>query len=188
MCRLLWVCRLLWGRSREIAPMLLKLTTLPGDGIGPEVVDQAVRVVEEVARAFGHQLSITRKPIGGAALVASKNPLPDDTLQACLSSSAVLLGAVGGLSTRLHDFYSRPLHRVSVRGYDHLVALDPPPSQAGEDLLTRAPCHERAGFAHLVWGPAEVEFALDVAAARLDLRAALAEVYRDSVARHGESS
>ena len=88
--------------------MLLKLTTLPGDGIGPEVVDQAVRVVEEVARAFGHQLSITRKPIGGAALVASKNPLPDDTLQACLSSSAVLLGAVGGPSFDSFPAHLRP--------------------------------------------------------------------------------
>ncbi|HEV2730771.1 MAG TPA: 3-isopropylmalate dehydrogenase [Terriglobales bacterium] len=88
--------------------MLLKLTTLTGDGIGPEVVDQAVRVVEEVARAFGHQLSITQKPIGGAALVASKNPLPDDTLQACLSSSAVLLGAVGGPSFDSFPAHLRP--------------------------------------------------------------------------------
>jgi 3-isopropylmalate dehydrogenase len=98
----------LGGHSRKITPMLLKLTTLPGDGIGPEVVDQAVRVLEEVARAFGHQLSITRKPIGGAALLASKNPLPDDTLQACLSSSAVLLGAVGGPSFDSFPAHLRP--------------------------------------------------------------------------------
>jgi 3-isopropylmalate dehydrogenase len=88
--------------------MLLKLTTLPGDGIGPEVVDQAVRVLKEVARAFGHQLSITQKPIGGAALAASNSPLPDDTLQACLSSSAVLLGAVGGPSFDSFPTHLRP--------------------------------------------------------------------------------
>ena len=78
--------------------MRLNLTVLPGDGIGPEVIERAVRVLEAVAKAFGHQLSFTQKPIGGVALLTAKNPLPDDTLQACLSSSAVLLGAVGGPS------------------------------------------------------------------------------------------
>src|SRR5450755_2576031 len=76
--------------------MLIKVTVLPGDGIGPEVTDQAVRVLEEVAAVFGHQLACARKDIGGAALKISKDPLPSDTLQACLSSGAVLLGAVGG--------------------------------------------------------------------------------------------
>src|SRR6202011_4710600 len=76
--------------------MLLKLTILPGDGIGPEVTDQAVLVLEALADTFGHQLQLHRKNIGGAALTASNDPLPADTLQACLSSSAVLLGAVGG--------------------------------------------------------------------------------------------
>jgi len=76
--------------------MLLNLTILPGDGIGPEVADQAVLVLEALAEIFGHQLQLHRKNIGGAALTASNDPLPADTLQACLSSSAVLLGAVGG--------------------------------------------------------------------------------------------
>ena len=86
--------------------MLLNLTILPGDGIGPEVTDEAVRVLELVAETFGHQLGLTRKNIGGAALVASKDPLPADTLQACLSSGAVLLGAVGGPA---FDEYPRDL-------------------------------------------------------------------------------
>jgi 3-isopropylmalate dehydrogenase len=76
--------------------MLLKITLLPGDGIGPEVTAEAVRILETVAEVFGHQFSLTRKDIGGAGLVSSNNPLPNDTLQACLSSGAVLLGAVGG--------------------------------------------------------------------------------------------
>src|SRR5438876_7981263 len=88
--------------------MHLNLTVLPGDGIGPEVVDQAVRVLEEVAQAFGHQLGITQKPIGGAALLTSKDPLPNDTLQACLSSAAVLLGAVGGPSFDSFPAHLRP--------------------------------------------------------------------------------
>jgi 3-isopropylmalate dehydrogenase len=76
--------------------MRLNLTALPGDGVGPEVTDEALRVLETIAEVFGHQFNITRKPIGGAALLASKDPLPADTLQACLGSGAVLLGAVGG--------------------------------------------------------------------------------------------
>ena len=76
--------------------MLLNITALPGDGVGPEVTDEAIRALETVAEVFSHQLSITRKPVGGAALLSSKDPLPADTLQACLASGAVLLGAVGG--------------------------------------------------------------------------------------------
>jgi 3-isopropylmalate dehydrogenase len=75
--------------------MLLNLTILPGDGIGPEVTDQAVLVLRVVAESFGHQLQLQTKNIGGAALAASDDPLPADTVQACLSSSAVLMGAVG---------------------------------------------------------------------------------------------
>lgn len=75
--------------------MLLKITVLPGDGIGPEVTEQAVRVLQSVAEIFGHQLELQHKLIGGAALTASNDPLPPDTKQACLASSAVLLGAVG---------------------------------------------------------------------------------------------
>ena len=76
--------------------MLLKITTLPGDGIGPEVTAQAVAVLRATAQAFGHELRVTEKNVGGAALVASNDPLPQDTIEACLTSDAILLGAVGG--------------------------------------------------------------------------------------------
>ena len=75
--------------------MLLNLTVVGGDGIGPEVTEQAIGVLEAVAAGFGHELKLTRKNIGGAALAASDDPLPPDTLEACLSAGAVLLGAVG---------------------------------------------------------------------------------------------
>ncbi len=88
--------------------MNLKLTILPGDGIGPEVTDEAVRVLETVAGTFGHSLSVTRKEIGGAAYLSSKNPLPDDTVEACLASGAVLLGAVGGPSFDALPKHLRP--------------------------------------------------------------------------------
>ncbi len=76
--------------------MLLPITTLPGDGIGPEVTEQAVCVLRSVAEGFGHELKVTEKNVGGAALVACNDPLPADTIQTCLVSGAVLLGAVGG--------------------------------------------------------------------------------------------
>lgn len=75
--------------------MLLNLTVLPGDGIGPEVTEQAVLVLQAVAGVFGHQVQLREQLIGGAALAVANDPLPADTIQACLASSAVLLGAVG---------------------------------------------------------------------------------------------
>jgi 3-isopropylmalate dehydrogenase len=88
--------------------MLLNLTALPGDGVGPEVTDEAVRVLETIAEVFGHQIHVTRKAVGGAALLSSKDPLPPDTLQACLASGAVLLGAVGGPSFDGFPSHLRP--------------------------------------------------------------------------------
>jgi 3-isopropylmalate dehydrogenase len=72
------------------------IAVLPGDGIGPEVTTQAVRVLEAVGRRWRHNLSIRPGLIGGAAIDASGNPLPDDTLALCDKATAVLLGAVGG--------------------------------------------------------------------------------------------
>jgi 3-isopropylmalate dehydrogenase len=74
----------------------LRVTSLPGDGIGPEVTHQAIRVLEVVAAGFGHTLELDEKDVGGAALTASGDPLPEITIQSCLRSQAVLLGAVGG--------------------------------------------------------------------------------------------
>jgi len=88
--------------------MLLNLTVLPGDGIGPEVTQQAVLVLQAIADAFGHQLQLQHKNIGGAALAAANDPLPPDTLHACLSSSAVLLGAVGNPAYDHYPNHLRP--------------------------------------------------------------------------------
>jgi 3-isopropylmalate dehydrogenase len=76
--------------------MLLKIAILPGDGIGPEVIDEAVRILEAIAARFGHELNLAKKDVGGAGLTSSHDPLPQDTLQTCLASGGVLLGAVGG--------------------------------------------------------------------------------------------
>ncbi len=88
--------------------MQINITTLPGDGIGPEVTREAVRVLEACAAKFAHQLKITEKNAGGVALLASNDPLPKDTLDACLSSGAVLLGAVGGPDFDKYPGHLRP--------------------------------------------------------------------------------
>ena len=75
--------------------MQATIALLPGDGIGPEVIDAAARVLDRVAAAFGHELALARYRIGGAALRAGEPPLPDATRAACVAADAVLLGAVG---------------------------------------------------------------------------------------------
>jgi 3-isopropylmalate dehydrogenase len=76
--------------------MDLNITVLPGDGIGPEVTAEAVKVICFVAEKFDHQLQTRELAFGGTALDRFGEPLPEATLRACLSSRAVLLGAVGG--------------------------------------------------------------------------------------------
>ncbi|MGD1076736.1 MAG: 3-isopropylmalate dehydrogenase [Candidatus Sulfotelmatobacter sp.] len=88
--------------------MLLNLSILPGDGIGPEVTEQAVLVLQAMADDFGHQLQLQHKAIGGAALTVANDPLPADTVQACLASSAVLLGAVGSPAFDHNPGHLRP--------------------------------------------------------------------------------
>jgi len=88
--------------------VLLNLTIVAGDGIGPEVTDEAIRVLEAIARGFDHELKLTREDIGGAALAASNDPLPPDTLDACIHAGAVLLGAVGSPAYDKNPPHLRP--------------------------------------------------------------------------------
>ena len=76
--------------------MNLKILVTAGDGIGPEVTNEAVAVLREVATLGGHTFDFESKRIGGVAIVQDGTPLPAETLAAALNSDAVLLGAVGG--------------------------------------------------------------------------------------------
>ncbi len=76
--------------------MKARITLLPGDGIGPEIIDAARQVLEAVAKKYGHTFSFSTHLIGGIAIDETGVPLPDDTIVACRSADAVLLGAVGG--------------------------------------------------------------------------------------------
>ena len=72
------------------------LVLLPGDGIGPEVVAEAEHVLEVVSEKFGHRFQTRRWPMGGNAIDSHGDPLPAETLAACRTCDAILLGAVGG--------------------------------------------------------------------------------------------
>ena len=75
--------------------MKLKIAILAGDGIGPEVTREAQTILNAVAEAGGHDIVFTEALIGGVAITAQGTPLPQATIDACLDSDAVLLGAVG---------------------------------------------------------------------------------------------
>lgn len=76
--------------------MNANIVVLPGDGIGPEVTAEGVRVLQRVAEQFGHHFEFEEHLMGGCAIDATGSPLPEKTLQACRAAQAVLLGAVGG--------------------------------------------------------------------------------------------
>ena len=73
-----------------------KIALIRGDGIGPEIVSSAVRVLDKIASVFNHDFTFVEAPMGGNAIDTFGEPLPQSTIDTCLSSDAVLLGAVGG--------------------------------------------------------------------------------------------
>lgn len=76
--------------------MSKKIIVLPGDGIGPEIIKSAVRVLEIVADKYGHSFEFEQHEIGGAAYDKHGEPLTDETINACMDADAILLGAIGG--------------------------------------------------------------------------------------------
>jgi 3-isopropylmalate dehydrogenase len=71
------------------------ITVIEGDGIGPEVTRQAIRVLNAVAQQFGHEFTYNYCLMGAVAIDKTGNPLPDETIEACLNSDAILFGAIG---------------------------------------------------------------------------------------------
>jgi 3-isopropylmalate dehydrogenase len=73
-----------------------KIATIPGDGIGPEIVVETIKVLEKIGQLFGHTFEFTEVLAGGIAIDKTGEPLPAETIEVCKNSDAVLLGAVGG--------------------------------------------------------------------------------------------
>ncbi len=76
--------------------MQSRIVVFPGDGIGPEVTAEAIKVLRAVAGMRGHVFAFSEMPFGSSAIEQTGRPLPDDTLAACRDADAILLGAVGG--------------------------------------------------------------------------------------------
>jgi 3-isopropylmalate dehydrogenase len=76
--------------------MSYNIAVIPGDGIGPEVIGETIRVLDAAAKKFGFELNYTQYLAGGCAIDTKGKPLPEETLKGALESDAVLLGAVGG--------------------------------------------------------------------------------------------
>src|SRR5258706_1143309 len=83
--------------------MQLKIVVLPGDGVGPEVTEQAVFVLREIANIRGHNFQFSEHDAGGMAIERWGSPLPTPTLDACVGADAGLLGADGS-----PEFQDRP--------------------------------------------------------------------------------
>ncbi|MDR2809455.1 MAG: 3-isopropylmalate dehydrogenase [Tannerellaceae bacterium] len=75
--------------------MKLHIALLPGDGIGPEIIQQGRKVIRAVANRFGHELHEREALVGAAAIDATGNPYPDETHRLCMESDAVFFGAIG---------------------------------------------------------------------------------------------
>ncbi|HEX3012497.1 MAG TPA: 3-isopropylmalate dehydrogenase [Syntrophomonadaceae bacterium] len=87
---------------------MYKIAVLPGDGIGVEIVPEAIKALKAIGERFGHEFQFTEALIGGAAYDAVGHPLPDETLELCQKSDAVLLGAIGGPQYDTLPIHLRP--------------------------------------------------------------------------------
>jgi len=84
------------------------ITILPGDGIGPEVARSGKEILQLIANKYNHNFKFEEKHIGGSAIDNCSSPLPQETIDACKDSNAVVLGAVGGPKYEKLDFESQP--------------------------------------------------------------------------------
>lgn len=76
--------------------MKFRIATIPGDGIGPEVIEQAILALKRIGERYGHDFVFTKLQAGGSAYDLTGEPLPEETVEICKKSDSVLLGAVGG--------------------------------------------------------------------------------------------
>lgn len=87
--------------------MDFNISVIRGDGIGPEIVGEAIRVLDAIAKKYGHQFNYTEVLMGGVSIDATGSPLTDEAIEACKNSDAVLLGAIGG-NTSTSPWYKLP--------------------------------------------------------------------------------
>ena len=99
--------------------MKCNIGVIKGDGIGPEIVDEAIKVLDKVAQKFGHEFSYTRILMGGESIDATGEPLTQEAIDTALAQDAVLMGSIGG-NTSTSPWYQLPPNKRPEAG---LLAL-----------------------------------------------------------------
>ncbi|MBR1459445.1 MAG: 3-isopropylmalate dehydrogenase [Oscillospiraceae bacterium] len=89
--------------------MTRNIAVIKGDGIGPEIVNEAMKVLDSAAQKFGHTFNYTQLLMGGCSIDAYGEPLTDETIAACKAADAVLMGSIGG-NTTTSPWYKLPAH------------------------------------------------------------------------------
>lgn len=97
------------AKEKEIVRMNLNIVCIPGDGIGPEIVAEAKKVLDKVAVKYGHNISYKDILMGGASIDACGEPLTDEAIAAAKAADAVLMGSIGG-NTSTSPWYKLPPH------------------------------------------------------------------------------
>ena len=105
--------------------MKYNVACIPGDGIGPEIVAEAKKVLNKIAEKYGHEFDYTEVLMGGVSIDAHGVPLTDEALETARKSDAVLLGAVGG-RVGVDSWYELPpnllFHLLHLQ-YGHLLSV-----------------------------------------------------------------
>ncbi|RDB19922.1 3-isopropylmalate dehydrogenase [Hypsizygus marmoreus] len=123
-----------------MAPRSFRIVLLPGDGIGPEVVDQAVRVLEAVSAASSDfELKLESHDFGGCAIDSHGEPLPPSTLKACQEADAILMGSIGGPKWGVNAKVRPESGLLAIRKALGLYANIRPANLASESLLEYSP-------------------------------------------------
>ncbi|MBQ8138624.1 MAG: 3-isopropylmalate dehydrogenase [Lachnospiraceae bacterium] len=137
--------------------MVLNITCIPGDGIGPEIVNQAKKVLEAVAKKYGHEMKFTDILMGGASIDACGEPLTDEAIATAKAADAVLMGSIGG-NTSTSPWYKLPPEKrpeaglLKIRKALNLFA-NLRPAYLYEELAAACPLKEeisKAGFDMLI--------------------------------------
>ena len=137
--------------------MVLNITCIPGDGIGPEIVSQAKKVLEAVAKKYGHEMKFTDILMGGASIDACGEPLTDEAIATAKAADAVLMGSIGG-NTSTSPWYKLPPEKrpeaglLKIRKALNLFA-NLRPAYLYEELAAACPLKEeisKAGFDMLI--------------------------------------
>lgn len=137
--------------------MVLNITCIPGDGIGPEIVAQAKKVLEKVAAKYGHEMKFTDILMGGASIDACGEPLTEEAIATAKAADAVLMGSIGG-NTSTSPWYKLPPEKrpeaglLRIRKALNLFA-NLRPAYLYEELAAACPLKEeisKAGFDMLI--------------------------------------